>query len=100
MTITFRRPFVSIGPQQARFEAGWFRGMSPSLIRVTVLEWQQAADMPQLSYLCLLDLQILKFVIDLTFFPHRSSANEYPFGDPVLGDCMNSNVAQERRRRL
>ncbi len=91
MTISIRRPFVAIGPQQARLEAGWFHGMTPTLLRLTVLEWQRADDIPQLSYLCLLDLQVLKFVIVLTFFLHRSCPDRCFIDDPIPDDCMNSD---------
>ncbi len=100
MTVSIRRPFVSIGPQQARLEAGWFDGMKPTLLSITVLEWQHATDMPQLAYLCIINIQLLKFVLGLTVFPGRSPANEYSFDIPVRGDCMNSDVEPERRRRL
>ncbi len=91
MTITLQRPFIAIGPQQARLEAGWFDGMRPTLLSITVLEWQHATYMPQLAYLCIINIQVLKFVLGLTVFPERSSPDEYSFDDPTRRDCMNSD---------
>ncbi len=72
MTISIRRPFIAIGPQQARLEVGWFDGATTALVQLAVFEWQHEKEMPWLSYLCLIRLQLLKFVVAVTIFPDRS----------------------------
>ncbi len=84
-----RRPFLAIGPRPLRFEIGWFDGTTLSLFSVSVLEWQLVKENPQLSYLCVIYIQVLKFAIVLTFLPDRLS-DEHAFEDTIVSghtDC-------------